>query len=318
MANLGVIGEPCVDYIHKPNAETVKRLGGILYSVTTLSVISAKDGHYVYPVMNLGEDEFDNITMFLRGFKNIKLDYINRVKEKVRVVQLYYREQKKFTDDGKDANKIYDREESSTEPISPVDFEHIHKALNKLDSIFVNMISGVDITQDTLKILRAKFNGYIHLDTHNIVMKTYSDGQRKQEPISNWYDWCINCDTVQMNETEISTMTPEKLNEYEIADRVLIVNGNGPKAMVVTRGTLGISIFRKKINVIERIDISAIINPNFKDATGCGDTFGAGFFYSNATNKLSDITSAANFANRLASRKTELTGVEEMSNLNID
>src|SRR5512138_154548 len=85
---LGVIGEPCIDYIHRGNSEPKKTLGGILYSVVSLALIAKEDE--VYPIFNLGTDEYDYIVNFLAQFKNIKADYINRVDHKVRVVNLYY------------------------------------------------------------------------------------------------------------------------------------------------------------------------------------------------------------------------------------
>jgi hypothetical protein len=333
----GVIGEPCIDYIHLPDGqagksgkEPIKRLGGILYSLTSLAAISI-EGHDVYPIMNLGEDEYEHITTFLSKFDNIKMDYVNKVKHNVRVVQLYYKPhdieyENSLPGYGLEQNihKTYDREESSTEPIEPVEYVNIKKAFGKLDALLINMISGIDITLETLKKIREDFSGYIHLDVHNIVMKTCTDGQRIQGPVNEWQDWCINCDTLQMNESEINIISFEKLKEYDIAFNVLAENkGKGPKALVITRGTDGASLFQKKeknilgekFGDIDREDLSAIENTNFRDSTGCGDVFGAGFFYKNSIHEQSNFAIAANFANKLASAKTELTGVEEMVDL---
>ena len=75
------------------------------------------------------------------------------------------------------------------------------------------MISGVDITLHTLKNIRKNFSGYIHIDIHNIVMHTKEDGSRIHKPVENWYEWCTNSDTVQMNEFEIATLSRDKLSE---------------------------------------------------------------------------------------------------------
>ena len=48
-----------MDYIHRGNETTSKQFGGILYSLVSLAVIS-KGSATVYPVMNLGEDEYNN------------------------------------------------------------------------------------------------------------------------------------------------------------------------------------------------------------------------------------------------------------------
>jgi sugar/nucleoside kinase (ribokinase family) len=217
--------------------------------------------------------------------------------------------------------KIYDREENSTEPTAPVEFSVIEPALKNLDGLLVNMISGSDITLETLKKIRAAFKKHIHLDVHNIVMKTNEKGERKQEPIADWKEWCCQCDTLQMNESEINIMSPERLNEYEFAENILNIEENGPKALVVTRGKSGITLFVKKDkNVlgehyweIDKKDLPSIELESFADSTGCGDVFASCFLF-----KMShgyDFETAINFSNKMAGYKSTLHGVEELPKL---
>jgi hypothetical protein len=280
--------------------------------------------------MNLGSDRYDYITSFLSGLKNIKFDFINKVPGNVRVVQLFYKNREEsFICPGDSGHKnivskkTYDREESSTEPIEPIGFELLTGAINKLDGLLINMVSGVDITLDTLKKIRKIFRGYIHLDAHNIVMKTGTDGKRSQGPIDDWFDWITSCDTLQMNEIEASVISPVKHKEYDIAYKVLSAEISGTKAMVITRGHEGVSLFTKKKNInnnevyfdIDRLDEPAIENIHFKDSTGCGDILGAGFFYRNALTSGNEFPAALIFANKLAGKKTHYTGVEEMAEI---
>ena len=87
---LGVIGEPCIDFIHRGTAPAHKQLGGILYSIVSLAVISGKDSE-VYPIVNLGIDKYEYVTSFLSRFRNIRHDFINKSEHKTRVVNLYYK-----------------------------------------------------------------------------------------------------------------------------------------------------------------------------------------------------------------------------------
>src|SRR5437870_892206 len=156
--NFGVIGEPCIDYIHKPEHDTIKSFGGILYSVVSLAVISGKEDS-IYPVMYIGSDEFDNIISFLSGFENIKADFILKGPQKTRVVDLHYDSYLLTNNEYPRAEQIpgvnrYDRQEFWTEPLPPVEFSHVEKALPGLDALLLNMISGVDITLDTLKKIK--------------------------------------------------------------------------------------------------------------------------------------------------------------------
>ncbi|MCI0449554.1 MAG: hypothetical protein L0Y79_07185 [Chlorobi bacterium] len=148
---LGVIGEPCIDYIHRRGTSHEKQFGGILYSVVSLAVIS--DGQAdVYPVMNLGEDEYENVTAFLNRFRNIKTDFIYKSHHKTRVVNLYYKESASVISTSE--KKTYDREESSTEPTLPVEFSQAKETLGWLGGILINMVSGTDIKLDVFKKIR--------------------------------------------------------------------------------------------------------------------------------------------------------------------
>ncbi len=125
----GVIGEPCIDFIHRGGKES-KSLGGILYSVVSLAVIAPNDE--IYPIMNLGADEFDNIISFLGRFRNIKTDFINKAEHKTRVVNLFYKGlEAEFRCPETGMSKTYDREENSTEPTLPVDYDWIKPVLSQ-------------------------------------------------------------------------------------------------------------------------------------------------------------------------------------------
>ena len=85
-----VIGEPCVDLIYKPDNEVTKSYGGILYSVIALSVLARKSDS-ILPVMNIGEDEYDNIINILKKYPNILLDGITKVQHPTRKVNLFFK-----------------------------------------------------------------------------------------------------------------------------------------------------------------------------------------------------------------------------------
>ena len=336
---LGVIGEPCIDYIYREvpggavrpapagrpappgRQETTKHFGGILYSVVSLAVITNKRDE-IYPVMNLGEDEYDNITSFLSKFANIKMDFIYKSTHSTRIVKLCYRTgSSDAICQGSSITKTYDREESSTEPAPSISIEQINPAAARMDGILVNMVSGTDIDLKTLLSLREGYKGYIHMDSHNIVMRTGRDGTRSRGPVKDWLKWCTNCNTLQMNEAEISAISKERLDEYRTAEKIL---GSGKvKSVIITRGIRGVTMFEKKTksssgvsySELDKIDLPSVETSRFADSTGCGDVFAAGFFYRNLENNLSDLKASLHYANRLAGRKSELIGVEELEKL---
>jgi hypothetical protein len=302
-----------MDYIYRGSArKPLKQFGGILYSVISLAVISETSAE-VFPVMNLGEDEYENVISFLSNFKNINTDLINRLQHKTRVVSLYYNTEKQSVQNIPGA-KTYDREESSTEPTLPVEFEQVKDFLRRLDGILINMVSGVDLTLDTLKKIRHNFSGYIHMDLHNLVMQTFPDGKRVQMPLADWQQWCSCADTLQMNESEISVLTGANVTEYETTEKIL--SSGKVKSLVVTRGMQGVSLYEMKSGSgLSRTDIPAVTGAEFIDSTGCGDVFASGFFYQSAINNLRGFNRAAHFASQMAGLNTSLNGVEELYKL---
>lgn len=316
---LAVIGEPCMDYIHRGAETTSKQFGGILYSLVSLAVLS-KGTATVFPVMNLGEDEYDNVTGFLSKFGNIDLSYINKTAHRTRVVNLFYKDKNSILNVS--TKKTYDREENSTDPTLPVEFVQVKDLLGSLDGLLVNMVSGVDLSLDALTNIRKNFNGYIHMDLHNLVMQTFPDGTRKQMPVKDWQSWVSQPNTLQMNESELSIVTGDNVTEYETAEKIL--KDGKVSSLVVTRGRSGVSMYRlmhkeasgKKYYDLDKSDFARIDSPEFIDSTGCGDVFASSFFYKNAEFKQNNQHLALNFANKMASLNASLHGVEDLQKLN--
>jgi sugar/nucleoside kinase (ribokinase family) len=309
--NYLVIGEPCVDIIHNANQKVINSYGGILYSVISMAVL-AKDTDSIIPLMNLGDDEFENVINILKKYPNIKTHGINKVKHPTRKVILHYN----LYNTDKSA-----RTEKSSEATYTLDYVHCEGFFKMADAILVNMISGIDITIETLKNMRKNFKGYIHIDIHNIVMQTKEDGSRVHSHVDNWYEWCTNADTVQMNEFEIATLSREKLKEYKIAEEILLNRNYEVKGLFVTRGKDGVTGFTKqekkygneKFYDLEHHDIQAIENPHFRDSTGCGDVFASAFTLDYSMN--SDFVKSLHYANRMASLNASLEGIDELYKL---
>lgn len=305
-----------MDYIHRGEKTTSKQFGGILYSLVSLAVIS-KGKATVYPVMNLGEDEYDNVTRFLKTICNIDLSYINKTSHKTRVVNLFYKDKDSVLNVS--TKKTYDREENSTEPTLPVEYEQIKNLLPELDGILINLVSGIDVTLSSLQNIRNNFKGYIHMDLHNLVMQTFPDGTRKQMPVKDWKSWVSQPDTLQMNESELNILTGDNVTEYQTAEKIL--SGGNVRSLVVTRGRSGVSLFsmHKKSGAenteLDKSDVPRIDSPKFIDSTGCGDVFASSYFYKNAEQKLGDMSSALSYANEMASLNASLHGVEDLPKL---
>lgn len=304
-----IIGEPCVDYVIKKGGDTFKSFGGIIYSVIAMAVLSDKKDS-IYPVMNLGEDEYYNIISLLSSFPNVITSGIYKASLPTRQVKLDY----------SDITRS-ERQESSTLPAESIEFEKIEPLLEDTHAILINMISGVDITLDTMKLIRKNFAKNIHMDMHNLVMQTNKDGNRTYVYNNDWLEWCTNVTTVQMNQQEISILAKDKKKEYHIAEEILINSGKDVKGLIITRGADGLSGYIKKEKIfgserftdLDKHDIHAIENPHYVDSTGCGDVFASAFTLDYSRNN--DFIKSMHYANRIASYKTSLQGIEQLNKL---
>lgn len=319
----GVIGEPCVDYIHKGDNVSDKTFGGILYSIVSLAAI-AREVDDIYPIMYAGYDEYDNIISLISRYKNIKTDLILKCEQKTRIVNLHYKSSDMdISNNSVKDLKSPDRDEYWTEPTPSIEFDIVIDVLRKIDALLINMISGVEITIDTFGKIRSSFDKYIHLDLHNVVMKPEADGKIVPRKVEAWKEWTSYPDTLQMNETEMNIICPENCNEYKLAEVLLTSDQKGTKALVITRGKSGVTLYKKKEKnlygekyfEIDKTDLPAIEQARFKDSTGCGDVFATSFFYRTAINEQKNYEAGLYFANKMASLKTTLQGVEELHRL---
>lgn len=309
--NYLVIGEPCVDVISTADGKTVHSYGGILYSIISMAILS-RDRDTIIPIMNLGQDEFENVLKIFSKYPKIKTYGVNKVKHPTRKVFLYYN---LYNSDKKA------RVEKSSEPTYTLDYLQCENFLNMADAILVNMISGTDISLDSLKTIRKNFKKYIHIDIHNIVMETKDDGSRVHTNVDDWYEWCTNADTVQMNEFEIATLSREKLKAHKIAEEILFNKNHEVKGLIVTKGKDGVTGYTKKKKFyageefydIEHHEFPSIENPHFVDSTGCGDIFASAFTLDYSVNN--DFEKSLHYANRMASLNASLEGIDELYKL---
>lgn len=117
----GVIGEPCVDYIHKGDNVSDKTFGGILYSIVSLAAI-AREVDDIYPIMYAGYDEYDNIISLISRYKNIKTDLILKCEQKTRIVNLHYKSSDMdISNNSVKDLKSPDRDEYWTEPTPSIE-----------------------------------------------------------------------------------------------------------------------------------------------------------------------------------------------------
>ena len=293
-----VIGTINKDTIIFPNGKKTESFGGILYNILTLSYLGREDVK-IYPVCNLGYDVYGQVIAYLKNCDNVELDGIKKVKCKNNHAFL-------------SINKKNQREETLKNRVPPLSFSQIKPFLGA-DVILVNFISGFDLSLLTLKKIRENTDALIFMDVHSLTLgvdPANGGGKRFFDAPKNWREWIRQADMVQMNLPELKELSKRNLkSQQEIKEFGKYILNSGPKTVLVTLGEEGaLMIFDGKVRRFEGSKVR-----RFKDATGCGDVFSAGFLvcYMHTKNLIKSV----NFANYVAGEKCKVSGVEQMKKL---
>jgi sugar/nucleoside kinase (ribokinase family) len=294
-----VIGTINKDTIIFPNGKRAESFGGILYNLSALSGLGGK-WMEIYPVCNLGYDVYNQVERILKKYDNVKLNGINKVRRKNNHAYLLM-------------GKENQREEILRNRVPVLSFTRIKPFLDN-DAILVNFISGFDISLNTLRRVRKNTDAMIFLDMHSLTLGIHKNGKRFFKTPKSWREYLKQADLVQTNLLELFVLSGKKLeSSKDIRDFGNYVLSLGPKVLLVTMGEDGAVMIYRDGRVCKFKKCEGIKVRGFKDTTGCGDVFLAGFLaYYLYTGKLSQ---SLDFANRFAAEKCKISGVEGVAEL---
>lgn len=300
---IAVIGTINKDTIIFPDGKKTESFGGILYNILALSYLG-RESMEIYPVCNLGYDVHNQVISRLKICNNVELSGIKKVNCKNDHAFL------SITSDNQ-------KEEILKNRVPPLSFSQI-KPFLKSDVILVNFISGFDLSLDTLKKIRKNTNALIFMDVHSLTLGVDDSGKRFFRAPKNWREWLKQADIIQMNIPELKELakknrfdklTTSLKSQKEIKEFGKYILSLGPKAVLITLGEKGsLLIFDNKVRKFKGFKVK-----KFKDATGCGDVFSAGFLICYLRTK--NLMKSANFANYVAGEKCRISGVEVMKKL---
>jgi sugar/nucleoside kinase (ribokinase family) len=299
--NILVVGHCCLDVIHTAADNEVRSFGGIVYAAAALGALMERK-ETVTPVFGVNRGDRDDLLRELEAYPAIDTSGIFTFDEPTNQVHLFY---------GNGAG----RTECSRHISPPIPFERLRPHL-ETDGILLNMISGCDITLDTLDQIRMHVRGratHLHLDYHSLTLGVQEDGKRFRRPVDTWRRWAFMTDTVQLNEEEIAGLAVERLSEDRAAGHLLTL---GPRGVIVTRGERGASFYTNDRKSVVRRDMPGTAVMRTADSTGCGDVFGAAFLLHAL--RSGDLPGAAGYANEVAGRKAGLVGTKELRRLRPD
>lgn len=254
MMKLLVIGHSVLDFT-KSDAEQKVSAGGIFYSILALNQLLQNDD--VIFLCSQFDDETYNY--FKPEFEKINKKYLHQV-DKIPRVHLTLQ-------------KDSERHEAYENITNSLSVEILN--LDFFDGILINMITGFDITMEQLIQIRKKFSGPIYMDVHTLSRGISDNYKREFRVIPQFGNWAKCLDIIQVNQNELFSLSSKK-RESEIVEEIF---SHGIKILCITMGELGAKVFYPQQDEIISCFISAkkISNPI---SVGCGDVFGASFFYS--------------------------------------
>lgn len=274
-----VIGHSVLDFIKSDKIEKISA-GGIYYTITALNRLKKNDDE----IFLCSQFDDESYNYFKPEFEKVNSQLLHKV-DKIPRVHLNLQ---------KDGER-HETYENITNNLS-IDISN----LNQLDGILINMITGFDIMITQLSHIRNNFSGLIFMDVHTLSRGLHEDYNREFRLIPDFKTWAACLDIIQVNQNELFTLSKMK-TEIEIAEEIL---NTGVKVLCVTKGEFGAKIFYHRQNEIASYFIAAnkISNPNI---IGCGDIFGASFFYSYIRNKnaINSLTNAVANAEQFVANK---------------
>ena len=162
-----------------------------------------------------------------------------------------------------------------------------------LDALYVNFISGFELTLETAQRLRRGVPRFLYADLHSLFLGKEPDGTRVAQPLPHASAWFSCFDCVQLNEEEMRQLGDDPL---AVAAGAL---EQGCTALCVTLGIRGAVYFEQVMDPITRRRVGPIRTARIAppaagggggaggeaggiasdrgegDPTGCGDVFGA-------------------------------------------
>ena len=248
------------DTIHgrDPAQAAVQEWGGISYALAALDATLGDDWQIV-PLIKVGRDLASEANHFLGSLHHTpRAARFIEVPEPNNRVTLRYESAER-------------RCEQMAGGVPGWTWAELGPLVQDLDALYINFISGFEMTLETAQLLRRGFPRFLYADLHSLFLGKEASGMRVPRPLPQAADWFGCFDVIQLNEDEMRQLGPDPL---AIAAEVL---RQGCTTLCVTLGARGAAYFTGSPIRTERIPAPAIHQPAFPhetDPTGCGDVFG--------------------------------------------
>ena len=266
LKRLGVIGSMVWDTIHgrDPAQPAVEEWGGIAYALAALDATLPGDWQLV-PLIKVGRDLAPRANEFLRTLRHLApgTRFIEVPEANNRVTLRYSSAERRC--------------ERMAGGVPPWTWPELGPMVQDLDALYVNFISGFELSLETAQLLRRAFPGFIYADLHSLFLGKEADGTRVPRPLPQAPAWFGCFDAVQLNEEEMRQLGDDPL--ATAADAL----GRGCTTLCITLGSRGAAYFEQATEAETGRRVGPVRTarippddaaPLEGDPTGCGDVFG--------------------------------------------
>jgi hypothetical protein len=270
-----------------------------MYSVAALAALTRPEDT-IHPVFGVGAKDLDEVKDLLRSLPQVDVSGIFPVKGTTNEVTLIY---------GQPGTA---RIECSSQIADPILLARIKPYLDT-NGVLVNMVSGSDITLESLDHIRMNTRDAripIHFDFHSLTLGIDPQAKRFRRPLTDWRRWCFMLHSVQMSEEEAAGLSAERYDEPSLINQLMPLM---VQAMLITRGDRGATLITQDVHKrLTRHEIPPV-QVHTLDPTGCGDVFGAAYFSSVLAGM--DHLQAATRANAIAAFHASLPAAGKLHSI---
>jgi hypothetical protein len=299
------VGSLVWDTIYRdPSTPPVEEWGGIAYALAGFDATLEPDWELV-PLVKVGRDLAGRAHEHLRTLRRPMRDarFVEVEAPNNRVV-LHYQSAERRT-------------EHMSGGVPPWTWAELGPMVRDLDALYVNFISGFEMSLETAGLLRRGFPGPIYTDLHSLFLGILPDGERVARPLPDAPSWFGCFDIVQLNEDEMRQLSPDPLSlsaDALAAGVALLIVTLGPRGAAYVAGGadggLGGAAAGRLAGGGAATTVKTARVPadaaDVLDPTGCGDVFGAAVFSRLLAGD--DIEPALRHATRLAARNAAYRG----------
>lgn len=195
--------------------EPIHEWGGLAYSLAAISA-TLHAGWTVRPLVKVGRDLHEEAVAHLEHFPGVSSDDIRIADAENNRVELRY-------------HSAHERVETLSGGVPAWTAEELLPSLSRCDALYLNFISGFELSLDTARAIRDAYEGPIYADLHSLFLGIDLAGRRVPRCPERVGEWFALFDVVQMNRAEAELMRAAGVT----------LDAIGPAAVVVTEGPMG-------------------------------------------------------------------------------